>query len=75
MIDFNNKRKNKKIITFEYKIDNEVLINRSKGSKDDEKEHDRPHTILGDCNIGTLRMRKDIYSDIVNIRNCYPYFG
>ena len=75
LIDYNNKRENRKRKTFEFKVNDEVLISRAKKFKHGDRECDGPYTILEVGNNGTLRIDKGNYSDTVNIRNCYPYFS
>ena len=52
-----------------------MIISRAKKSKHGDKERDGPYTIQEVGNNGTLRIDKGTYSDIVNIRNCDPYFS
>ena len=75
LIDYNNKRENRKRKTFEFKVNDEVLISRAKKFKHGDRECDGPYTILEVGNNGTLRIDKGTYSDTVNMKNCDPYFS
>ena len=73
MIDINNKRENSKRINYEYKINDQVMIKRSKKTKHGEREYDGPYPITQVNNNGTIRIQKEQYSDVVNIRRVFPY--
>ena len=73
MIDINNKRENSKRIDQEYKINNQVMVKRFKKTKHGEREYDGPYPIIQVNNNGTIRIQKECYSDVENIRRVFPY--
>ena len=73
MIDINNKRENSKRINHEYKINDQVMVKRFKKTKHGEREYDGPYPITQVNNNGTIRIQKERYSDVVNIRRVFPY--
>ena len=74
MIDLSNQRENKKRIPHTYKVNEKILLKRVKSTKHGEREYDGPYKILEVNSNGTVRVLKDYYSDLVNIRQVIPYF-
>ena len=73
LIDLNNKRENSRRIPHEYKVNDQVLITRSKKTKHGDPEYAGPYRIIQINNNGTVRIQKETYSDVINIKQVYPY--
>ena len=59
--------------TLREKINNQVIVKRFKKTKHGEREYNGPYSIIQVNNNGTIRIQKERYSDVVNIRRMFPY--
>ena len=57
-----------------YKIGGKILFERVKFTKHGEREYDGPYTVQEVDSNGTVRIQREYYSDLVNIRQVIPYF-
>lgn len=74
LIDQNNARENAKRIPHVYNIGDEVLYRVPVDTKFGEPEWTGPHSIERVHANGTVRLRRGIVTETVNIRNIKPYF-
>ena len=74
LIDQNNKKENSRRIPHEYKIgEKKVLYRADPSSKFGNDAYKGPYEIVQVNDNGTVRMKKGIVTDTVNIRNIHPY--
>ena len=74
LINLNNRRENSKGILHTYHLNDRVLLERIKSTKHGEWEYDGPYPITQVHNNGIIRIQKEKYSDLVNIRRVIPCF-
>ena len=67
------KKENNKRIRYTYKQDDLILIKNYKKHKYGQAEYVGPYSVTRVNNNGTLRYRKGVVTDVVNIRNSVPY--
>jgi transposase InsO family protein len=73
IININNDRENAKRTPYTYRVGAKVLIRQHNQTKYGGPEYDGPYSITEINDNGTVRIRKNKYSDVVNIRNIKPY--
>lgn len=73
IIDMNNQKENKKRLTHQYQIGDQILIRNYTKNKYGQAPYAGPYTITQINTNGTLRYRKGITTDVVNLRNAVPY--
>lgn len=74
IINENNLRENAKRIAHTYHVGDKILIKVHNNTKYSGPEYEGPYTISTVNVNGTVRVRKQKYYDIVNIRNIKPYW-
>ena len=73
LIKYNNDKENRTRKVHKYKIDDLVLIKNEQSTKYGNTAYSGPYTVTSVNNNGTLHVRKGIVTDVINIRNVYPY--
>lgn len=73
IINQNNEKENKKRLKYEYKINDRILIKNYSKTKYGQAAYVGPYTVTRVNNNGTLRYKKGVVTDVVNIRNAVPY--
>ena len=73
IINKNNERENSKRIRYTYKEGDLILIKNYKKHKYGQAEYVGPYPVTRVNNNGTLRYKKGVVIDVVNIRNSVPY--
>ena len=73
IINQNNEKENKKRLKYEYTINDRILIKNYTKTKYGQAAYVGPYTVTRVNNNGTLRYKKGVVTDVVNIRNAVPY--
>ena len=74
LIAKNNAAKNKKRKQHEYNEGDKILIKNEIKSKYTNDPYSGPYEIIRVNRNSTLRYRKGAVTDVINIRNCTPYY-
>ena len=74
LIAKNNAAENKKKKQHEYHEGDKILIRNEMKSKYANDPYSGPYEIVRVNRNGTLRYRKGAVTDVINIRNCTPYY-
>ena len=72
--NFGNTTENKKRRQHEYHKGDKILIKNEMKSKYADDPYSGPYEIVRVNRNGTLRYRKGAVTDVINIRNCTPYY-
>jgi pyruvate kinase len=64
---------NSKRVKHEYKVNDQVLLDRGILQRKLSPKKDGPYQVLQVYSNGTLKIRKGIYAQRVSIRRCVPY--
>ena len=73
IINKNNKKENSKRLDYEYKIGQKILVETYSKTKFGQAEYVGPYPIVTINNNGTLRYKKGLITDVVNLRKAVPY--
>lgn len=73
IINQNNQKENKRRIQHDYQVGDKILVKNYSKAKYGQAPYVGPFRIVQVNDNGTLRYRKDNFTDIVNIRNAVPY--
>lgn len=68
----NNRRENSKRIPYDYVPGDKVLVSDKEGPKLSEQQKG-PFEVLEVFDNGTLRVQKDSFTEVINIRRLLPY--
>ena len=73
LINKNNERENNKRMRYKYKVGQKILVETYSKSKFGQTEYLGPYPIVKINDNGTLRYKKDLITDVVNLRKAVPY--
>ncbi len=73
IIHQNNVRENAKRTPHMYRVNDRVLVKAHTSTKYGGPQFEGPYPIAAVNDNGTVRIRKQKYFDVINIRNCKPY--
>jgi hypothetical protein len=71
--DANTHKENSKRVKNEYKVNDQVLLDRGVLQRKLNPKRDGPYQVVQVFSNGTLKIRKGIYVQRVSIRRCVPY--
>jgi hypothetical protein len=71
--DANTHKENSKRINHEYKVNDQVLLDRDILQRKLIPKRDGPYQVVQVYSNGTLKIRKGIYVQRMSIRRCVPY--
>jgi hypothetical protein len=74
LINKNNAAENKKRKAHTYHVGDKILIRKECKSKYGDDPYSGPYVIEVVNSNGTLRYRDGAITDVINIRNCTPYY-
>ncbi len=73
LIRSNNQRENHKRVAHEYRVNDKVLVRRHDLSKYSQNPYDGPYSVTEVHDNGTIRIRKGVTLQLLNIHHVKPY--
>jgi len=73
LIRANNEQENRSRINYTYRVGEQVLLKRHDLAKYQRDPWEGPYAVTEVNDNGTVRIQKDVYDELVNIRQLKPY--
>lgn len=73
LINANNRRENRKCVNHVYQVNDQVMAIRDRSLKHGEPQYNGPYCILEVRNNRTVKVQTEKYTQILNIRQVFPY--
>ena len=73
LINKNNSRENASRIHHTYKVEDQILVHEPLKAKYGGNPYHGPYTVLNVNNNGTIRIKRGVLHEVINIRRVKPY--